>query len=48
MEQRAVNPLDAPLVASLNESEATIMTRVTEKRVQMAVSTQEGLENSKI
>lgn len=37
IEQRAVNPLDAALVAGLNESEAAIMTRVTEKRVQMAV-----------
>lgn len=37
MEQRAVNPLDAAVVAGLNESEAAIMTRVTEKRVQMAV-----------
>ncbi len=45
MEQRAVNPLDAAMVASLNESEAAVMTRVNEKRVQMAVSTEESLEN---
>lgn len=38
IELRAVNPLDAAVVAALNESEAAIMTRVTEKRVQMAVS----------
>lgn len=38
MEQRTVNPLDAAMVAGLNESEAAVMTRVTEKRVQMAVS----------
>lgn len=38
MELRAVNPLDAVMVANLNESEAAIMTRVTEKRVQMTVS----------
>lgn len=38
MEQRGVNPLDTTVVASLNESEAAIMTRVAEKKVQMAVS----------
>lgn len=38
MELRAVNPLDAAMVTNLNESEAAIMTRVAEKRVQMAVS----------
>lgn len=38
IKQRTVNPLDAAVVANLNESEAAIMTRVTEKRVQMAVS----------
>lgn len=38
MEQRGVNPLDTTVVAGLNESEAAIMTRVAEKKVQMAVS----------
>lgn len=37
VEQRGVNPLDAPAVAALAESEAAIMTRITEKKVQMAV-----------
>ncbi|CAM9578292.1 unnamed protein product [Ectocarpus sp. 8 AP-2014] len=37
MEQRGVNPLDTTVVAGLNESEAAIMTRVAEKKVQMAM-----------
>lgn len=38
MEQCGANPLDAARVASLKENEAATMTRVTEKKVQMAVS----------
>lgn len=47
MQQRAVDPLDAAMVAGLNESEAAILTRVNEKRVQMAVSTEWSLGNSR-
>lgn len=38
MEQCGANPLDVARVASLKENEAAMMARVTEKKVQMAVS----------